>query len=140
MHHSLFFFAWHYVCLLVFLSANKFWSGLLEGYYLPRASIYFSHLSKSLIQNQKFKLNEWQKEWISRSNKWQEGNEFYPVKAKGDALAIARVLYGKYCAETSKWQNDEIGYYQSCQLFIFPEKWYSNIARPLVLFVLINSG
>ncbi|XP_052194227.1 alpha-N-acetylglucosaminidase [Diospyros lotus] len=76
--------------------ANKFWSGLLEGYYLPRASTYFSHLLKSLEENKSFKLEDWRREWIAFSNKWQEGNELYPVKAKGDALAISKALYDKY--------------------------------------------
>ncbi|XP_054816165.1 alpha-N-acetylglucosaminidase isoform X3 [Prosopis cineraria] len=79
--------------------ANKFWSGLLEGYYLPRASTYFSHLSRSLRQDEKFKLREWRKEWILQSNTWQEGNELYPVKAKGDALAISKALYEKYLGQ-----------------------------------------
>ncbi|CAJ1958891.1 unnamed protein product [Sphenostylis stenocarpa] len=79
--------------------ANKFWSGLLESYYLPRASTYFSNLLESLRQNKKFKLIEWRKQWISLSNKWQEGNEVYPVKAKGDALAISQALYQKYFAK-----------------------------------------
>ena len=76
--------------------ANKFWSGLLEGYYLPRASSYFSYLSKSLRKNESFKLVEWRKEWVSFSNKWQAGIELYPVKAKGDFLAIAKALFEKY--------------------------------------------
>lgn len=79
--------------------ANKFWSGLLESYYLPRASTYFSHLSESLRRNEEFKLIEWRKQWISQSNKWQEGNELYPVKAQGDALAISQALYEKYFAK-----------------------------------------
>ncbi|KAK4285477.1 hypothetical protein QN277_002171 [Acacia crassicarpa] len=79
--------------------ANKFWSGLLVDYYLPRAATYFSHLSRSLKQNEKFKLQEWRKEWILQSNTWQEGNELYPVKAKGDALAISKALYEKYCEQ-----------------------------------------
>ncbi|KAF7139261.1 hypothetical protein RHSIM_Rhsim07G0058300 [Rhododendron simsii] len=76
--------------------ANKFWSGLLEGYYLPRASTYFSHLVKSLKENESFKMEDWRKEWISFSNKWQESNQLYPVKAQGDALAISKALYEKY--------------------------------------------
>ncbi|KAL2330760.1 hypothetical protein Fmac_018341 [Flemingia macrophylla] len=79
--------------------ANKFWSGLLESYYLPRASTYFNQLSESLRRNEKFNLIEWRKQWISQSNKWQEGNELYPVKAKGDALAISQALYEKYFAK-----------------------------------------
>lgn len=76
--------------------ANKFWSGLLEGYYLPRASSYFSLLSKSLRKNESFELVEWRKQWISFSNKWQAGVELSPVKAKGDFLAIANALFEKY--------------------------------------------
>ncbi|KAK2994470.1 hypothetical protein RJ640_008838 [Escallonia rubra] len=76
--------------------ANKFWSGLLEGYYLPRASMYFNHLSKSLRENEHFELEEWRKEWIAFSNKWQAGTELYAVKAQGDALALSSELYKKY--------------------------------------------
>ncbi|CAA2958177.1 alpha-N-acetylglucosaminidase isoform X1 [Olea europaea subsp. europaea] len=76
--------------------ANKFWSGLLEGYYLPRASMYFTRLLKSLKENKDFKLEEWREEWIAFSNKWQAGREVYPVKAQGDALVIAKDLYRKY--------------------------------------------
>ncbi|KAJ6905281.1 alpha-N-acetylglucosaminidase isoform X1 [Populus alba x Populus x berolinensis] len=76
--------------------ANKFWSGLLEDYYLPRASTYFGHLMKSLEENKNFELTEWRKEWIAFSNKWQADTKIYPVKAKGDALAIAKALYRKY--------------------------------------------
>ncbi|XP_075094104.1 alpha-N-acetylglucosaminidase isoform X2 [Nicotiana tabacum] len=76
--------------------ANKFWSGLLEAYYLPRASMYFKLLSKSLEEKMDFKLEEWRKEWIAYSNKWQESTELYPVKAQGDALAISTALFEKY--------------------------------------------
>ncbi|GMI95740.1 CYCLOPS 1, N-ACETYL-GLUCOSAMINIDASE [Hibiscus trionum] len=78
--------------------ANKFWSGLLEGYYLPRASTYFNHLLKSLERNESFKMVEWRKQWISFSNKWQAGVELYPVRAKGDFLTIAKALFEKYLA------------------------------------------
>ncbi|XP_050154004.1 alpha-N-acetylglucosaminidase [Malus sylvestris] len=76
--------------------ANKFWSGLLKSYYLPRASTYFGLLSKSLRDNKDFELEEWRKEWIAYSNNWQAGTELYRVKAKGDALAISKALYEKY--------------------------------------------
>ncbi|KAL3580121.1 hypothetical protein D5086_017956 [Populus alba] len=82
--------------LPLFLLANKFWSGLLEDYYLPRASTYFGHLIKSLEENRNFELTEWRKEWIAFSNKWQADTKIYPVKAKGDSLAIAKALYRKY--------------------------------------------
>lgn len=58
--------------------------------------MYFSHLSESLSENKAFKLEDWRKEWIAYSNKWQAGTEHYPVKAQGDALALAKDLYKKY--------------------------------------------
>ncbi|KAL5210139.1 hypothetical protein ABZP36_005762 [Zizania latifolia] len=76
--------------------ANKFWSGLLKSYYLPRASKYFTLLTRSLQENRRFRLEEWRKDWISYSNKWQSGKELYAVKATGDALAISRSLFTKY--------------------------------------------
>nr|XP_043623861.1 alpha-N-acetylglucosaminidase isoform X1 [Erigeron canadensis] len=76
--------------------ANKFWSGLLVDYYLPRASMYFNRLSKSLRENTTFEIIKWRKEWISYSNKWQQDTKLYPVKARGDALAISASLYQKY--------------------------------------------
>ncbi|KAF9620661.1 hypothetical protein IFM89_013961, partial [Coptis chinensis] len=76
--------------------ANKFWSGLLEGYYLPRASTYFDYLLTSVRRNESFKLEEWKTEWISFSNKWQSGTELYPVQAQGDSLAISKALFKKY--------------------------------------------
>ncbi|XP_060217343.1 alpha-N-acetylglucosaminidase isoform X2 [Lycium barbarum] len=76
--------------------ANKFWSGLLGAYYLPRASMYFKLLSKSLEEKVDFNLLEWRKEWIAYSNKWQESTELYPVKAQGVALAFATALFEKY--------------------------------------------
>lgn len=78
--------------------ANKFWSGLLEKYYYPRAFMYFTRLLESLKENEDFKLLEWRKEWIAYSNEWQEGVEPYPLKAQGDALTIANELYHKYFA------------------------------------------
>ncbi|KAF9620714.1 hypothetical protein IFM89_014014 [Coptis chinensis] len=72
--------------------ANKFWSGLLEGYYLPQTSTYFDYLLTSVRRNESFKLEEWKTEWISFSNKWQSGTELYPVQAKATPL-----LFQKHC-------------------------------------------
>lgn len=76
--------------------ANKFWSGLLEDYYLPRASTYFTHLQEALRENGTFRLDAWRREWISYSNKWQADTKLYPTKGEGDSLALAKKLYKKY--------------------------------------------
>ncbi|WOK96049.1 alpha-N-acetylglucosaminidase [Canna indica] len=76
--------------------ANKFWSGLLKNYYLPRASIYFSYLNKSLEENSDFPLQQWRMDWISYSNSWQAGTEVYSTEAAGDSIAISKALFQKY--------------------------------------------
>uniref|UniRef100_A0A7N2LDD6 Alpha-N-acetylglucosaminidase n=1 Tax=Quercus lobata TaxID=97700 RepID=A0A7N2LDD6_QUELO len=86
--------------------ANKFWSGLLEGYYLPRASAYFDYLLRSLREKENFKMEEWRKEWISFSNKWQVSQELYPVSAEGDALPISKALYEKYFGKKN-WKKNK---------------------------------
>ncbi|CAK7330911.1 unnamed protein product [Dovyalis caffra] len=55
-----------------------------------------TQVTMCLEENKSFKLTEWRKEWIAFSNKWQADTKIYPVKAKGDALAIAKALYQKY--------------------------------------------
>ncbi|KAM7263511.1 hypothetical protein ACFE04_001194 [Oxalis oulophora] len=76
--------------------ANKFWSGLVRSYYLPRASMYFSYLSESLTEKKSFEVEKWREEWVAFSNKWQAGTELYSTKREGDALAISKDLYEKY--------------------------------------------
>ncbi|KAL8227831.1 hypothetical protein R6Q57_015415 [Mikania cordata] len=76
--------------------ANKFWSGLLADYYLPRASMYFDRLLESLRDNKRFEIAEWREEWISYSNNWQQDTKVYSVEAQGDALAISKSLFQKY--------------------------------------------
>ncbi|OEL29722.1 Alpha-N-acetylglucosaminidase [Dichanthelium oligosanthes] len=76
--------------------ANKYWSGLLRGYYGPRAAIYFKHLLLSMEKNVPFELEEWRREWISLTNNWQSDRKVFATTATGDALNISRSLYMKY--------------------------------------------
>ena len=50
-------------------------------------------------------MEEWRKEWISFSNKWQASQELYPVSAEGDALAISKALYEKYFVKKDRKKN-----------------------------------
>lgn len=76
--------------------ANKYWSGLLQDYYFPRASIYFEFLLESMETSKAFPLDRWRRDWIMFSHKWQEGTDLYSVKAEGNALEISRALFQKY--------------------------------------------
>ncbi|XP_047313259.1 alpha-N-acetylglucosaminidase-like [Impatiens glandulifera] len=78
--------------------ANKYWSGLLRGYYGPRATIYFKHLIQSLEKGEKFPLKAWRMEWIALTNNWQLGQDLFPTRpiAADHALNISRWIYDKY--------------------------------------------
>ncbi|PWZ41645.1 Alpha-N-acetylglucosaminidase [Zea mays] len=76
--------------------ANKYWSGLLQDYYGPRAAIYFKHLLLSMENNAPFALKEWRREWISLTNNWQSDRKVFSTTATGDPLNISQSLYRKY--------------------------------------------
>lgn len=78
------------------IAGNKYWSGLLREYYGPRAAIYFKYLIEGMAKGVSFPLEDWRREWISLTNKWQSSRNILTVKATGDALNISRWLYDKY--------------------------------------------
>ncbi|CAL9075383.1 unnamed protein product [Musa textilis] len=75
---------------------NKYWSGLLLDYYRPRACIYFKYMIDSLVKGENFPLEDWRRDWIGLTNKWQSSRNLFAVNASGDALNISRWLYDKY--------------------------------------------
>ncbi|XP_077237893.1 alpha-N-acetylglucosaminidase-like [Tasmannia lanceolata] len=80
---------------------NKYWSGLLQDYYGPRAAIYFKYLLESMYKGEKFRLDDWRREWILLTNKWQNSRKVFPVKGSGDALNTSQWLYDKYLRDPS---------------------------------------
>lgn len=76
--------------------ANKYWSGLVGDYYLPRVELYLNLLQKSLKGNVSFPFDEWRKKWISLTNTWQSSTNVYPTRPKGDTIEIAVALSKKY--------------------------------------------
>ncbi|CAM6109929.1 unnamed protein product [Calypogeia fissa] len=85
--------------------ANKMWSGLLNDYYLPRASLYISLLQKSVEANATFPFELWRKEWISLTNNWQVAKNNYSVIAVGDTIEIVDNLYYKYKDLAVSWSS-----------------------------------
>lgn len=81
---------------VLYVSANRMWSGLIRDYYLPRASIYVKYLNEAIHKNTSFAFQNWRREWISLTNAWQAASNQYPTTAEGDALFIAVTLYEKY--------------------------------------------
>lgn len=76
--------------------ANKYWSGLVGDYYLPRMALYLELLQKSLTENVTFPYLEWRKRWISLTNAWQSSTNGYPTTTIGDSIGIAKHLLNKY--------------------------------------------
>ncbi|XP_038680573.1 alpha-N-acetylglucosaminidase-like isoform X2 [Tripterygium wilfordii] len=81
---------------------NKYWSGLLQDYYGPRAAIYFKFLKESLQNGHSFRLKNWRREWIKLTNDWQKSQKLFPVESVRDALQISRRLYNKYLLSTDE--------------------------------------
>ncbi|KAK6920761.1 Alpha-N-acetylglucosaminidase, N-terminal [Dillenia turbinata] len=79
--------------------ANKYWSGLLNTYYGPRAGIYFKFLIESLEKGVGFRLTDWRREWIKLTTDWQNDRSAFPTSSIGNALDISRELYVKYLQE-----------------------------------------
>ncbi|KAL8529767.1 hypothetical protein ACS0TY_006994 [Phlomoides rotata] len=75
---------------------NKYWSGLLQDYYGPRAGVYFKFLIQSLEKGDGFQLREWRREWVKLTNNWQSSCNVFPTKSTGNALNVSRWLYDKY--------------------------------------------
>eukprot|EP00250_Pteridium_aquilinum_P010707 c19578_g1_i1 orf=83-2524(+) len=75
---------------------NKYWSGLVGDYYLPRMAIYLELLQESLTNNVSFPFIEWRKRWISLTNIWQSSTNVYHTGANGDSIEIAQTLFKKY--------------------------------------------
>eukprot|EP00249_Psilotum_nudum_P007291 c20452_g1_i1 orf=225-2597(-) len=81
--------------------ANKYWNGLLSGYYFPRASLYLQLLQQAMQKNASFPFSTWRVKWISLTNSWQADTELYPVKIQGDAISIATALSQRYASCSS---------------------------------------
>ncbi|XP_057459524.1 alpha-N-acetylglucosaminidase-like [Actinidia eriantha] len=84
---------------------NKYWSGLLRGYYGPRAAIYFKFLLESLEKGDGFRLKDWRREWVKLTNNWQSSRNIYPVESIGDALNTSKWLYNKYLRDPDTYDH-----------------------------------
>ncbi|MCO5581341.1 hypothetical protein L7F22_035222 [Adiantum nelumboides] len=81
--------------------ANKYWSGLVGDYYLPRMALYLGLLEESLKGNVTFPYIKLQKQWISLTNAWQSSTKVYPTITSGDTIKIAEALFQKYIKPNS---------------------------------------
>ncbi|KAI5084126.1 hypothetical protein GOP47_0000295 [Adiantum capillus-veneris] len=75
---------------------NKYWSGLVGDYYLPRMALYLELLQASLTNNVTFPFLEWREKWVSLTNFFQASTNGYSTTTNGDSIRIARNLLEKY--------------------------------------------
>jgi alpha-N-acetylglucosaminidase len=76
--------------------ARKDWSGMLDGYYGKRWSLYLAQLARSLRENEPLDGDAFGKtlrEWMVQ---WSDSRETYPTETRGDSVAVSKALWQKY--------------------------------------------
>jgi alpha-N-acetylglucosaminidase len=76
--------------------SQREWSGMLRGFYLPRWKMFFARLEESLARKKPLdekrlesELRDWDAAWVHKT-------DAYPDGPAGDAVAVARRLWGNY--------------------------------------------
>jgi len=78
--------------------ANKQWSGLLSGFYLPRWQQFFKEVTTKMSHNQKFNENTFNEKIKVWEWNWVNAKELYSETPKGDPVAVSKTMYQKYAA------------------------------------------
>ena len=76
--------------------ACRQWSGMMNGYYRHRWSLFFDTVLESMTQGKDFDqdaFNETCKDWEWA---WVQGHETYSDKAEGDEIELCRYIFSKY--------------------------------------------
>jgi len=76
--------------------ANREWSGLLKGYYLPRWQLFVKTLTNSLTADEKPNWKEFDSKQGKIDVKWIASQSELPSVTQGDTVAVSRRLYEKY--------------------------------------------
>ena len=79
--------------------ANREWSGLLSGFYLPRWQQYLTALYAAVDQGTTFNESAVRSQIGAWELMWTNGHETYPTTPVGDTVSIATALWTKYGAE-----------------------------------------
>jgi alpha-N-acetylglucosaminidase len=76
--------------------ANKQWSGLLTGFYLPRWQYFFKHVAAKMNSGQKFSQEAFDKKIKVWEWNWVQGRELYNERPEGDPVVVSKMMYQKY--------------------------------------------
>jgi hypothetical protein len=81
--------------------ANREWSGLLSGFYLPRWQQYLTALYAAVDQGTIFNESAVRSQIGTWELNWTNGHESYPATTSGDTITVATALWNKYGAEAA---------------------------------------
>ena len=76
--------------------AQRQWSGLIGGFYLPRWEMFVKRLDEALAADKPFDAKAFEQEIRDWEVSWTHGTEPYPAEPDGDPVAVARELLAKY--------------------------------------------
>jgi len=76
--------------------ANRQWSGLLTGFYLPRWEMFLKRLDAALAEGKAFDAVAWEQAVRDWEVQWGRQTEGYADRPSGDAVALAGELWKKY--------------------------------------------
>ncbi|CAN8004413.1 unnamed protein product, partial [Ixodes hexagonus] len=77
--------------------ANKQWSGLIRGYYLPRWELFFKTLEECLATHTSFNNEQFKKDVFSSVEEpFTFDSDLYPAIPEGDSISISVQLFKKY--------------------------------------------
>ena len=79
--------------------ARKQWSGLLNGFYLKRWETFLQRLDEALAQGKAFDEGRCTSDLRHWGGQWTHQTDEHPVEPTGDAVAVARRLWAKYCSQ-----------------------------------------
>ncbi len=83
--------------------AHKQWSGLLQGYYLPRWKMFLEDLDSSLAHGKPIDAKEFAVKLTAWEENWTHQTEPYAAGPSGDSVAVARKLWAKYGPRKSRY-------------------------------------
>ncbi len=76
--------------------AAKQWSGLIDGFYLPRWAQFIQALREAVEADQAFDPEAYEERIRDWEERWTHDTETYPGRPVGDPVATARRMLGKY--------------------------------------------
>ena len=76
--------------------ARREWSGMLQGFYRQRYEQFYTTLATALSTGTDFDAAAFDRALQAWERRWSEQHESYPVRPRGDSIAISQRLWNKY--------------------------------------------